>query len=373
MFLCALCVEKNLGQENALNSHTNPYQKENEMSSKHEPFDETAKVFYRRFFENKGLLVETEREVFFRARKIDLVVTCTESEQNSLDNTIFSHFRSVNVLELKGPNDPLTMKDYNRILMRAWGLGGLEEKTEEEEETEEESDEEEEAVSDVIKLLPSHRTLTIVSVTKPQKILNTLKEEFQFSKTEPGIYHCKMGHIKRWIICPSELLLVEKNYPLLPLARGDKLAEFISICVRDDLVEYLQLIKDIGLLTDPNLIWQKILEVQNMKPEIKEETWSYIDRFFQETPEAMTKLPSLQKTFQESLQEAVQQSVQEAAQEASAENQKRVLIRQLRRKFASVPKKVVQKIEATDDLEQLDNWLDQIIVAKSLAETELQK
>jgi len=39
------------------------------MTSKHEPFYETTKVFYRRFFENKGLLVETERDVFFRAKK----------------------------------------------------------------------------------------------------------------------------------------------------------------------------------------------------------------------------------------------------------------------------------------------------------------
>jgi FMN-dependent NADH-azoreductase len=101
-----------------------------------------------------------------------------------------------------------------------------------------------------------------------------------------------------------------------------------------------------------------------MKPEIKEETWSYIDRFFQEMPNAMTKLPSLQKSFQE----AVQKAAQKAAQEASAE--KRVLIRQLHRKFASVPKRVVQKIEATDDSEQLDNWLDQIIVAESLAQIE---
>ncbi len=130
----------------------------------------------------------------------------------------------------------------------------------------------------------------------------------------------------------QEFLLFAKNYPLLPLARGKKLAQFISICVRDDLVEYLHLIKDIGLLTDPNLIWQKLLEIEDMKPEIKEETWSYIDRFFQEMPNAMTKLPSLQKSFQE----AVQKAAQKSAQEASAE--KRVLIRQLHRKFSSVPK-----------------------------------
>jgi predicted SPOUT superfamily RNA methylase MTH1 len=344
------------------------------MSDSHEPFDESTKVFYRRFFENKGLLVETEREVFFRARKIDLVVNCSQDDINRLENTVFSHFRWLNALELKGPQDPLTLKDYNRILMRAWGLGGLEEKDEAEEETEVEYEEEEESTSDDFKRLPSHRTLTIVCVTKPRKILNTLEKELRFSQTEPGIYHCEAGQIQRWIICPSELLLVEKNYPLLPLARGDKLVQFISICVRDGLVEYLKLIKDIGLVTEPNLIWQKILEIQDMKPEIREETWSYIDRFFQEMPYAMTKLPSLQKTFQDAVQQAVQQSIQkaiqDAAQEASAENQKRVLIRQLRRKFASVPKKVVQKIEATDNSEQLDNWLDQIIVADSLAKIE---
>jgi len=377
------------------------------MTTSHEPFDETTKIFYRRFFEDKGLLVETEREVFFRARKIDMVVNCTQDDITRLENTVFSHFRELNALELKGPKDPLTVKDYNRIMMRAWGLGALEEKKDKEEETEEELDEEktdkeeeteldeetdEETTSDDLKRLPSHRTLTIVCVTKPNKILNTHKEEFKFSQIEPGIYHSDACFNIR-IICPSELLLVAKNYPLLPLARGKKLAQFISICVRDDLVEYLHLIKDIGLLTDPNLIWQKLLEIEDMKPEIKEETWSYIDRFFQEMPNAMTKLPSLQKSFQESLQEAVQQSVQqsvqkavqealqkagqkaaqeaaqEVAQEASAEK-KRVLIRQLHRKFSSLPKKVVQKIEATDDRDQLDNWLDQIIVADSLAEIE---
>jgi hypothetical protein len=154
-------------------------------------------------------------------------------------------------------------------MMRAWGLGALEEKTDKEEEetedetedeTEEELDEDEETTSEDIKRLPSHRTVTIVCVTKPNKILNTLKEEFKFSQIEPGIYHCDAGLNIR-IICPSELLLAAKNYPLLPLARGKKLAQFLSICVRDDLVEYLHLIKDIGLLTDPNLIWQKLLEL----------------------------------------------------------------------------------------------------------------
>ncbi len=47
------------------------------------------------------------------------------------------------------------------------------------------------------------------------------------------------------------------------------------------------------------------------------------------------------------------------------------LIRQLHRKFAPVPDNVVQKIETSNNLEQLGNWLDQILIADSLADTEL--
>jgi len=70
-----------------------------------------------------------------------------------------------------------------------------------------------------------------------------------------------------------QLALVEKNYPLLPLARGNKLAEFVSLCFREGLTNYLRLIMDIGNYTDPNVILQKILEVKQMKPQIREETW----------------------------------------------------------------------------------------------------
>ncbi|MBV7335878.1 hypothetical protein KFU94_48085 [Chloroflexi bacterium TSY] len=42
-----------------------------------------------------------------------------------------------------------------------------------------------------------------------------------------------------------------KNYPLLPLARGAKLEQFIELCMQQGLVEYLRLTLDIGLVTDP--------------------------------------------------------------------------------------------------------------------------
>jgi hypothetical protein len=150
------------------------------------------------------------------------------------------------------------------------------------------------------------------------------------------------------------LELVEKNYPLLPLARGKKLEQFIALCVREGLNDYLRLIVDIGLATDPELIWQKILEVKHMKYQIREETWPIIDQFFQEMPEAIGKLP----TFQEALTASMRQGV------------RHTLIRQLQRKFTAVPESVKQQIEATSDIEQLDKWLDQTISAQKLTEIE---
>jgi hypothetical protein len=72
-------------------------------------------------------------------------------------------------------------------------------------------------------------------------------------------------------------------------------------------------------------------------------------------PEAIGKLP----TFQEALASTQRQSLQQGV----LGNEHRILVRQLRRKFTQVPKDIVQQIEASSDIEQLDNWLDQIILA----------
>ncbi len=322
------------------------------MTLKHEPFDETAKAFYHHFFESRGFKVETEREVFSRSRKIDLVVKCTDANRRQLQNTIFAHFRQLNALELKGVHDPLTVSDYNLIVMRADGLGvpKYQKKSASQKEGKPTQQKEKEPIQ-----LPSEITVTIVCVTRPDKILDELKQELRIVKKEAGIYHCDEV-LGKWIINPSELDLVEKNYPLLPLARGEKLEEFISLCIDKGLNDYLQLIVDIGLATDPELIWQKILEVKQMKHQIREETWPIIDRFFQEMPEAIGKLP----TFQEALGQSLQQGV--------LGNEHRILVRQLRRKFTQVPEDIVQHIEASSDIEQLDNWLDQIILAHDLAD-----
>lgn len=90
-----------------------------------EPFDESTKTFYRHLFEAWGLKVESEYEVFTRSRTIDLVIEATEPNNPYLAESVFAYFRRWNTLELKGINDPLTVLNFDRIMMRAWGLRAL--------------------------------------------------------------------------------------------------------------------------------------------------------------------------------------------------------------------------------------------------------
>ena len=97
-----------------------------------------------------------------------------------------------------------------------------------------------------------------------------------------------------------------------------------------------------------------------MKHQIREETWPVIDKFFQDMPEALWKLPTFKN--------ALQSFQQDARREGELIGEQRVLIRQLSRKFPQLPHGIVQHIQTTFDHEQLDNWSDQIISATELSE-----
>ncbi|MEZ4868074.1 MAG: hypothetical protein R3C14_42490 [Caldilineaceae bacterium] len=318
-----------------------------------QPFDDTAKVYYSHFFERQGMRAVSQVEVFSRSRAIDLVVECTEVDQAKLQQTTFEHLRRLNALEFKGYHDPLTPVDLNRIKMRAWGLGAIDDA-----DWASKTDVARETIlltAQEIAEIPSQRTVTIICVIRPMKILDSLQHEFHFIRTnEQGVY-CNNGReIPIWIIHPTELELKPKNYPLLPLARGTKLEQFIELCLQQGLLEYLQLTLDIGLVTDPDVIWRKILEVYGMELTIHEETWPYIDEFFRKVPEAMQKVP----TFQEAL---------EASEHRGAvHNQQQTLLLVLRHRFGVVPNRLSQLIEATYDLGQLAQWLEQALDANSL-------
>jgi hypothetical protein len=113
-------------------------------------------------------------------------------------------------------------------------------------------------------------------------------------------------------------------------------------------------------LVNLNLIWQKILEVKQMRPVLTEDTWKAIDEFFRQTPEAPEKLTSWQEVIAESEQRGAQQTL------------KQTLLRLLHHKFSEVPGKVAQQIEATEDPERLNEWIDRILDAKTLADMELE-
>ena len=318
-----------------------------------QPFDDTVKTFYRRFFEQRQIRAISQLEVFSRSRSIDLVIECTTADCTTLQDTIFAHFRHLNALELKGIQDPLTLSDYNRIMMRTWGVGAIKLSNISQDEVPGVTTEIDEEDS---YQFPDQRTVTIVCVTRPTKILDDCQARLQFLPTDRlGVYHCA-ERLPQWIIHPTELALVPANYPLLPLARGEKLAQFIDICLREGLTSYLRLILDVGMTTDPYVIWQKIMEVQQMKTMIREETWPLIDQFLRETPEAMAKLP----TFQEALDESKRQG--------SLLTQQSTLLHILNHKFGTIPHDFIQLIQTTNDLTQLEQWLDQVLDSKSLTE-----
>lgn len=313
-------------------------------------FDATTKTFYGNLFKRWGLHVETEYEIFSQARRIDLVVTCPQTEQKKLAHTLFAYFRELNAIELKGYHDPLTIKDFNRIMMRTWGLGAVD------------FGKEKDGFSP--SRLPNQRTLTIICITRPQKILEEYQSIFAFKPTqEPGVYHAS-GLLDIWLIHPTELTLCKRNYPLLALARGEKLQQFIELCLIKGFTEYLELIFYVGFATDPEIIWQKIWEAYQMKHIIHEETWPVIDEFFRQVPEAMGKLPS----FQEILTEKLQQGLQEGRQEGQHEGKQTTLIRQLKLKFSDVPQQIIHIIKNTHDDKRLDYWLEQVIIVNKLDE-----
>lgn len=319
------------------------------------PFDDTAKTRYKVFFERRGIRAIPQYEVFSLSRATDLVVECTKADIQTLSDTIFGHFRLINALEFKGRHDPLTATDLNLIMMRAWGIGVID-KSQQKKRKDATTPTTFMPVEEIARL-PRQRTATVVCVSRPRNILDTWQDEFCFEQTdEAGIYCDNAQKVPTWIIHPTELELKPSNYALLPLARGEKLEQFIELCLEEGLVEYLQLTLDIGLVTDPDVIWRKIMEVHGMELTIREETWPYIDEFFRNVPEAMRKVP----TFQE--------AIEASERRGAVHNQQQTLILILRHRFEEVADHIVQRINTTDNLEELASWLEQALDVSSIEE-----
>jgi hypothetical protein len=60
--------------------------------------------------------------------------------------------------------------------------------------------------------------------------------------------------------------------------------------------------------------------------------------------------------------------MERGAHQAGLQTRRQTLVRLLRKRFGKVPSAVVSVVEATDDVDQLDNWLDQLVTADTLEE-----
>ena len=343
-----------------------------------EPFDENVKAYLRDELEKLGLHVETEYETFSHARTIDLVAECQEEDFAAVVGTAFDYFRVINVIELKGPNDRLRIKDFDRIMMRGWAANRLSiHQGEEDIPDDERQEQDEDEPANFIP--PNERTITILCVVRPKKILDTLKAVYRFEQTdEPGIYLSDQI-IPIRIIHPDELDLIPKNYPLLCVSRGQKLQAFIELCLQEGLDEYLQFILTVGMTTDVTVIWNRLMEVHKLKPVIKPETWGYIEEFFKEIPEAFESVPIIRndriRIEEQAREEGVIRGREEGIESGKVDNQRTMLIRLLRRKFTNSDEELldpmIKKIEESEDTDMLDQWFDQIFDANALHELKL--
>lgn len=294
-------------------------------------YDALCKDYYRRLFQSWELSVETGVEVAQRARTIDTVVRCEEYHLARLRDTAFAFFRRVNAVEFKSVLDLLTLEDLNVIMSRAWALGAL--------------------YPDRVDQLPGNRTVTIICVTRPTLILDTLRDELRILPTaEPGVY-LNEEDIARRIIYPTELEIVPKNYPLLVLSKGEKLAEFFELAVREGLWEYVEVILEVGVGIDPLTVMKGVQKMAQRYRPLTDEERRFVQDWMAQHPDDVARWPLVR--------------------ERETHAQQQLLLRMLRRKFPNLPPLALSRVEELTEEEELQALADRILTATTLDELQL--
>ncbi|MFA0740036.1 MAG: hypothetical protein DFNUSKGM_000133 [Candidatus Fervidibacter sacchari] len=146
--------------------------------------------------------MQTQVEVGRLPRTLDAVVVDDESQRARIVQWFpFDYFRHYNLLEFKSPTDPLTPDEYKRVIARAYLF--LAEVRE----------------NDLEKV-----TVTVITATKPRKVLKGVPQLVRFVEEASGRYRSDDKMRVRILVAP-ELPLERRNYLLLLFARGQKLRE----------------------------------------------------------------------------------------------------------------------------------------------------
>jgi len=290
-------------------------------------YDSAYKAFYERLFQGWNIPVQTQVEVSQRAKSIDVVIWCEARHLQRLQGTAFAHFRRINTLELKGPEDPLNRANYMLIVSRAYGLLAKQK-----------------AEADG---LPQNATINIVCSVRPDKILDRLQSEFRFVPTaEPGIYISDQ-ELQRRIIVATELEVTPKNYPLLIFAKGAKLLEFFERIVEEGLTEYMEVLFQVAVDIDPETLIQGVRKMasrhaQAITPGLRQA----LNDWFTEHPEEIHKTEIILKVI-----------------EAEKSNAKReALILLMESKFGTLSRRLVSRLKAIHDVDDGEHLRDRPVL-----------
>jgi len=310
-------------------------------------YDSVYKGFYERLFQRWNIPVETQVEVSRRAKSIDVVIRCEMEHIQRLKDTTFWFFRRINSLELKSPEDPLNVADYMTIVSRAYGLLAKQENEAEQ--------------------LPTNATITIACSVRPDKILDDLKTELCFFPTsEPGIYLSEQ-EIERRIIVSTELDVIEKNYPLLILAKGEKLLEFFEEVVRKGLTEYIEILFQVGVSIDPETLTEGVRRMREWSPEFRANLERALENLFDFSPESIERIAPFRKAL-----EVERINAKQEAMNAILQAKREDLSLLLESKFGPLSEEFVSALEAVHDVDELTQLYKKALQAQTLEEVGIQ-
>ena len=217
---------------------------------------------------------------------------------------------------------------------------------------------------------------TTVCSVRPKKLLEDLQAKLQFFLTsEPGIYFSEQ-RIEERIIVATEVEVIEKNYPLLILAKGEKLLEFFLEVVRKGLIEYVDILFQVGI--HPQTLTEGVRIMAEVHPEYKANLERALEKLFEFSPESMERIAPIRRFLEEqrqALEEQKQVEVEEQRQalEEQRRNDKREDIRLLlESKFGPLSEELVSRLEAVNDLDELTQLYKRAHQAQTLEEDGLQ-
>ena len=168
-------------------------------------------------FQGQGIDIQTEVEVSRLPLRVDVIIRiATQQALLAIQSvTPFWFFLIHNILEFKGPGDPLTIWEYDRILARA------------------------RLYRSTHKVFFFELTLTMICAQTPRKVLSHPK--LGFERIRSGYYFSDPRGLNVYLIAINELPTVRVNYSLLLFASSQvKLQEVIKEIVITENVEQLE-------------------------------------------------------------------------------------------------------------------------------------